>query len=116
MSLFDWLTKICTWPLYKIDRIDLFTYFRFFRFIPDSPRWLIKKGRTRETIEILIEAAKMNKRTALLPYDLEEQIKVYSINKLKLCQHIVFGKKNDFLLHIQYNRIISNFVLLNVYF
>lgn len=33
----------------------------FYRILPESPRWLLTMGRVEETIEILEEAARVNK-------------------------------------------------------
>lgn len=45
-----------------------------FRWIPDSPRWLLARGRIEEVKNILVEAAKMNGTMHMLPRDLEFQL------------------------------------------
>ncbi|CRL01672.1 CLUMA_CG014891, isoform A [Clunio marinus] len=44
--------------------------------IPNSPRWLLKKGRIREAKEILLEAARINGKTDFTEAELEKQLEV----------------------------------------
>lgn len=46
------------------------------QWIPDSPRWLLKRGKIAEVKAILIKSAKINNRSHLIPRDLDEQLKL----------------------------------------
>ena len=43
--------------------------------IPDSPRWLLKKGRIEEAKALILSAAKTNNRTQHIPEDLDQQLR-----------------------------------------
>lgn len=44
--------------------------------IPDSPRWLLKHGRVEEAKKVLLEAAKINRKTEFSEDDLDKQLHV----------------------------------------
>lgn len=44
--------------------------------IPNSPRWLINKGRVREAKEVLLNAARVNGKTDFSEADLEKQLHI----------------------------------------
>lgn len=46
------------------------------RWVPDSPRWFIKRGMVDEAKEILIESARINGRTHAIPADLDYQLQI----------------------------------------
>lgn len=58
----------------NIKKTDFFNR----RWIPNSPRWLIEHDRIEEAKEILIESAKYNRRTHLLPSNLFELLEQQS--------------------------------------
>lgn len=68
------------------------------RWIPDSPRWLLKRGHIKEVKDILIESAEMNGKAHVIPCDLENQLQkqaaawyVYSLSKCcKFCIQFFF--------------------------
>lgn len=52
--------------------------------IPNSPRWLIKKGRIQEAKEILLNAARINGKTDFSANDLEKQLQIQAAAVLEL--------------------------------
>lgn len=48
--------------------------------IPNSPRWLLKKGRIEEAKEVLLEAARVNGKTDFSISDLEKQLEIQAEN------------------------------------
>ena len=62
-----------SWRLLKIASvIPLFVFFVSWRLIPESPRWLVCKSRTKEAAEILSRIATTN--GAAVPDDLEARL------------------------------------------
>lgn len=51
--------------------------------IPNSPRWLIKKGRIQEAKIVLLEAARINGKTDFSEADLEKQLNVQAAAMLE---------------------------------
>lgn len=48
--------------------------------IPNSPRWLLKKGRIEEAKEVLLEAARINGKTDFSISDMEKQLQIQAEN------------------------------------
>lgn len=46
------------------------------KWIPDSPRWLLKKGHIQEAKDIIIESAKYNDRKHMLPNEDELELQL----------------------------------------
>lgn len=46
--------------------------------VPNSPRWMIQRGRVREAKEILLEAARINGKTDFSESELEKQLHIQS--------------------------------------
>lgn len=53
------------------------------RWIPESPRWMVVRGRIEETKDILIQAAKMNGTFDSLPRDLDSQLRLQAAASLE---------------------------------
>lgn len=49
-------------------------YIVLWAYIPDSPRWLLKNGRADEAKEILLMAARINKRKHMVPVNLDDRL------------------------------------------
>lgn len=64
--------------LYKISKY-LFPI-NVLRLIPDSPRWLISKGKLVKAKEILIKSARINGRS--IPDDLDHQLKLQAMQSM----------------------------------
>ncbi|KAL9896733.1 organic cation transporter protein isoform 1-T1 [Glossina fuscipes fuscipes] len=48
------------------------------QWIPDSPRWMVSRGRVLEAKKILIECADVNGTRLSLPYDIDQQLQLQS--------------------------------------
>ncbi|XP_062555801.1 organic cation transporter protein-like [Armigeres subalbatus] len=64
--------------LYAAISIPPFLLIIIHRWIPDSPRWLLKQGRTQEAKVYLLEAAKYNNTRNCIPIYFDEQLKSIS--------------------------------------
>ncbi|NXG74833.1 S22AD protein, partial [Baryphthengus martii] len=63
------------WRLLQIaGSAPIFAFFFYSRVLPESPRWLVTKGRLEEAKKVLQKAASINKRT--IPPELFEQLKL----------------------------------------
>lgn len=60
--------------LYQAISLPTLAYIILWIWIPDSPRWLLKRGRVSEVKEILLEASTVNKRNAFILPSLECRI------------------------------------------
>jgi hypothetical protein len=65
--------------VFKIEQPKI--NFKISRWIPESPRWMIKRGFIEETKEILEEATKMNGTS--LPKDIDSQLQQHAAEFLK---------------------------------
>lgn len=52
--------------------------------IPNSPRWLIQKGRVSEAKAVLLEAARINGKTDFSEADLEKQLQIQAAAVLEV--------------------------------
>ena len=50
-----------------------------YRWIPDSPRWLLARGRVQDAKEILVQCIQINGTQEHLPVDIDEQLRLQSI-------------------------------------
>lgn len=64
--------------LYLAISLPTFLLIILHRWIPDSPRWLLKRGRIREAKMYLMESARCNDTTARIPSDFDQQLKSFS--------------------------------------
>ncbi|XP_001663173.2 solute carrier family 22 member 8 [Aedes aegypti] len=64
--------------LYLAISLPTFVLIILHRWIPDSPRWLLKRGRVREANTYLMEAARCNGTENRIPSDFEHQLKTFS--------------------------------------
>jgi Sugar (and other) transporter len=47
--------------------------------IPNSPRWLLQKGRIADAKKVLLEAARVNGKTDFSPNNLEKQLQIQAM-------------------------------------
>lgn len=59
-------------------------YILIWPWIPDSPRWHIRRDHTDTVKTILLDAVKVNDRKYLVPHNLEDQINVQAAASLKI--------------------------------
>lgn len=52
--------------------------------IPNSPRWLIKKGKIQQAKEVLLEAARVNGKTDFSENELEKQLQIQAAAVLNI--------------------------------
>lgn len=72
----DWVT------MGLVTSVPFLLYFGYFFVLPESPRWLLAKGRLEEALKILEVMARVNKKELPDSFrkELEERVRV---NKLK---------------------------------
>lgn len=75
------LPGVSTWwsswaIVYIAISVPTFSLIILFYWIPDSPRWLLKHGKVDEAKKVLLDAAKVNKKTDFVEEDLEKQLLV----------------------------------------
>jgi Sugar (and other) transporter len=75
-----------SWSLIYMAISTPFTIFLIFLYplIPNSPRWLIKKGRIREAKEVLLNAARINGKTDFTEANLEKQLQIQAAAVLEV--------------------------------
>lgn len=64
-----------SWAIvYIAISVPTFSFLILHHWIPDSPRWLLKHGRVEEAKNVLLEAAKVNRKENFLEDDLNKQL------------------------------------------
>lgn len=72
--------------IYLAISLPTTVYILIWPWIPDSPRWLIRHGDTKNVKKILLNAAKVNDRQYLLPQNLDHLINVQTAASLKIIE------------------------------
>lgn len=72
----DWVT------MGLVTSVPFLSYFIYYFVMPESPRWLLAKGKLEEALKVLEVMARVNKKELPLSFrkELEERVRV---NKLK---------------------------------
>ncbi|KAI9579238.1 hypothetical protein GQX74_004710 [Glossina fuscipes] len=86
VMLFGMITQIfCGSLTGQVSSYELHVFFRCLSavccaqiWIPDSPRWMVSRGRVLEAKKILIECADVNGTRLSLPYDIDQQLQLQS--------------------------------------
>lgn len=60
--------------VYVAITLPTISLFFLYRWIPDSPRWLLKHGKIEEAKEVLLDAARVNKKTDFTEENLIKQL------------------------------------------
>lgn len=64
--------------MYLAISLPTCAYIILWFWIPNSPRWLLRKGLIEDTRTVLIQSLKTNDREHLLPVDLNERLNIQS--------------------------------------